>query len=79
MTKKALPEEKKYLCAAYANKDWKQLTRAVHKIKGTASYCVNPRLSQASLRLTSACKAKNVEAIKFHYENILDVLKKTVR
>ena len=73
-----IPQDKKAIQEAHANKDWATVERLVHKMKGGALYCGTLRMQYACQYLERYRKAGHTRLLEELYQQLLRVLHETV-
>ena len=82
MINDSIPEDHKYLLQAYSKKDWEQVAKLAHKMKGGAMYCGTIRLQIACLNLEkhrSKGYAHIHDALFKQLNTVIDLTKEAIR
>nr|MCH9770691.1 response regulator [Gammaproteobacteria bacterium] len=62
---------------AFANRDWSNMRKVLHRLKGALCYCKAPRLSAARTKFHAAVKASEdpeIEDLQLHYNKMMQEL-----
>jgi two-component system sensor histidine kinase BarA len=66
----ALPDSSQQMETAYQQQDWNGLTKLVHKLRGSASYCGAPRLFMACQQLENYLREDKTEFAEMLYQRL---------
>ena len=71
----SLPAEQKSIDLVHAQRDWSQVQKLVHKLKGGALYCGVPRVTKACERLEGYLRGdERAQAEKLYEQFIREIL-----